>query len=758
MSTTLNSKVQAWDSLVDLAHQIVHGGPDASVMTEGGAVRSFAKLIAEKDAESETRMNSNDGTEAAALVVRESRATTQRNNIQSAADLVLAGAGYAPPVLYAAGISLTLKTQTVEYAGNAYAPKLSDLPFITTGTFETAKFRLIQGVAAVDLAASGGSALVGHLPSGLGALPVPIKTLLDQFVSPEHFGAVGNGVANDGPAVLAALKEACLTGRQFVGRGGRTYLIDGTVMAIPHDHTMPPVVIDWCGAQVTLKGTGFKFGSGTAYLNTTLAANVVLGDAKITLASTTGIVQGDLIGITNPAFMHGVITSLHYYLVSEVDGLDVYIEGNACGDINPQQIVDSGTTGSIVVEAYHLNKQITTKNGHFTVIDLNGKNTALHVSGHYRVVTDNCTFSGHTRNHLSHHYNGHTLTTRMYFRDFGYLSKDLGYASNGTMPDSLGFGYGIALARNYSSVVRDVVGAHGWHVSDSARGQMHVLYENVVSHRNGYGLVSHGGVWNMTIRGCEFRGRHGAQVGGVNHLTIIGNKFRTRTHCVSYGQHVTVQITDNDMLMDNPAYTNSALFIAGGVVAVSAGGLSAGDLPIVVVSRNLIVGKANMQIGRKSGDAPGTVHVESNVFKQCEVLIYTATRIFVRNNSINEYSRYPLSIGVVAASVELLISGNSITGPAFSGLIDYAILITAVGTVTCQPSVLNNVNKAVNFLALAGVLRMKAVIGNMHFGTGFLVDGAPDRTVATLANNFYTSGKVYQSVVTQDLNNVLLGQ
>lgn len=82
--------------------------------------------------------------------------------IDAAAEAVLSGLGYAPPVTYAAGISLTLTTQTVEYNGEVYAPKLSALPFTTGGTFDPAKFRVIQGVLAADLAATGGSVLVGY--------------------------------------------------------------------------------------------------------------------------------------------------------------------------------------------------------------------------------------------------------------------------------------------------------------------------------------------------------------------------------------------------------------------------------------------------------------------------------------------------------------------------------------------------------------------------------------------------------------------
>lgn len=83
--------------------------------------------------------------------------------IDAAADLVLGGLGYAPPVAYASGISLTLSTQTIEYGGEVYAPKVSALPFTTSAwATDSTKLRLIQGVESATLSSSSGASIVGY--------------------------------------------------------------------------------------------------------------------------------------------------------------------------------------------------------------------------------------------------------------------------------------------------------------------------------------------------------------------------------------------------------------------------------------------------------------------------------------------------------------------------------------------------------------------------------------------------------------------
>lgn len=105
------------------------------------------------------------------------------SNIGLAADAVMAGLGYSPPVAYVAGLNMTLRSQTVEYAGNTYAPKTGDLPFVTTGNFEAAKFRLIQGIVFSDLIAPFGSALMGFIQVGVGVVSGTVQDKLREKVS-----------------------------------------------------------------------------------------------------------------------------------------------------------------------------------------------------------------------------------------------------------------------------------------------------------------------------------------------------------------------------------------------------------------------------------------------------------------------------------------------------------------------------------------------------------------------------------------------
>lgn len=195
-------------------------------------------------------------------------AAQQRVEIRGQADAVLSSIGYLPPQPYAAGLSMTVPNQTVSYfdgvSTSTYAPILDFLPFTTSGSFETAKFRLIQGVSGADLAADRGSLLVGFLQSGSGVIKRRTEEKLREILSVDDFGAVGNGVVDDTIAIRNAVDYAITTVRDLHFVAGKTYRITGEIN-FPKKHAniiREFITFDGHGCRIVLDGsnfTGFGF-------------------------------------------------------------------------------------------------------------------------------------------------------------------------------------------------------------------------------------------------------------------------------------------------------------------------------------------------------------------------------------------------------------------------------------------------------------------------------------------------------------------
>jgi len=84
----------------------------------------------------------------------------------------------------------------------------------------------IGGFATLSqLAASGGSDLIGYLPAGTGAVATTVQAKLRESVSVKDFGAVGDGVTNEFNAMLAAWNYAYPIGANLYFPSG-TYLIN----------------------------------------------------------------------------------------------------------------------------------------------------------------------------------------------------------------------------------------------------------------------------------------------------------------------------------------------------------------------------------------------------------------------------------------------------------------------------------------------------------------------------------------------------
>lgn len=173
----------------------------------------------------------------------------------------IAQVGYQAPVAYAAGIALTSTSQTVDYNGDIYAPIVSALPFTTSGTFETAKFRLI---------------VPGQfLQSGTGAVA---RTMQDKArevaVSVKDFGAVGDGVTNDTDAFYKASSAIAAAGGGRLTIPSGTYIVGKQTFAganglgyayraadiIRIENCVRPVIIESHGAVIKI-ADGLRFGS-----------------------------------------------------------------------------------------------------------------------------------------------------------------------------------------------------------------------------------------------------------------------------------------------------------------------------------------------------------------------------------------------------------------------------------------------------------------------------------------------------------------
>ena len=86
-----------------------------------------------------------------------------------------------------------------------------------------------SGVALVDalradLVAPGGSALVGYLPAGSGAVATTVQAKLREIISFTGFGAIGNGSTDDSIAITAAIAYLVSIGGGIVDGGGLEYL------------------------------------------------------------------------------------------------------------------------------------------------------------------------------------------------------------------------------------------------------------------------------------------------------------------------------------------------------------------------------------------------------------------------------------------------------------------------------------------------------------------------------------------------------
>ena len=320
----------------------------------------------------------------------------------------------------------------------------------------------------------------------------------------------------------------------------------------------------------------------------------------------------------------------------------------------------------------------------------------------------------------------------------------------------LSYGYGIIHARNYSSIVRDIIAGHGWHATDVSRGQMHIVYDNVVSSRNGYGCSTHEGCWHATWRNCSFRGKHGILAGRCAFPTIENCKFiDTRTHGISYGQlNVEVVIRGNTFDIQNAAYvTTSAVYRDAAAGEPGAGSKSVGYGRLFVMEGNSFYGHHLIQAGFATAtNKAGSLIVRNNFLRKSQFSdVRSLTTTIIEGNVFDVVSdQFGIVIRQVDTDTSLAIKGNIETGGFTTAGPSFIYLD---GTGSPNRSLIKSNETTETLLRMNYAVTLDEVSNNSARGRILL--GSNTQTVKNKINNL--QGVVdYQTTVTTSANNTVM--
>lgn len=213
------------------------------------------------------------------------------------------------------------------------------------------------------LAAPDGSSLIGFQQSGVGATAYTLEERLRDVMSARDFGASGDGINDDKPALQAAIDEAFSRGGGIVSCPAGTYALGGTLVV------KAGVDLDLTGSTVKCKASA----------NITHLFEVAGSRARIR----NGKFSGAGMPLPTGAFASGVYPGVAIYIAGSTVGVridDCLFEGFPSGPILTES---SGATYDLIVSRCRfLNNQTYTAaetNGliHFHRVD-NGRQIDCH--------------------------------------------------------------------------------------------------------------------------------------------------------------------------------------------------------------------------------------------------------------------------------------------------------------------------------------------------------------------------------------------
>lgn len=550
------------------------------------------------------------------------------------------------------------------------------------------------------------------------------KLQFAEALTPDFWGAKGDGITDDTESLKNALKFSILSGTKLNSKKDKTYLITQNII-LDTVNSKAGTIIDFNDSVIKSQGANIqiKHDNGTPYLITSLTTDAKKGDTFFNLASVTGVQKGDLLEVESPALTSGGVNVLQYYIVNDLDANKVYVDAYVVNDITGQQIIDDGKSGDIVVRLRKMGQDLTIRN--LTIIgDRNKPQTTFLVAHQNNLLIENVHIIDATREGLYVQYCGLSKVRNYSARGYGYVKYDQFYNSVPSSPDGLSFGYGLIHARCAISFVDDSEGFYGWHAFDAARGVTFITYSNCRGFKNGFTYSTHEGAWDVRYLNCNSDGGPGITTRCV-FLTVKGGNLKSnKGHCIG-GIGVFESLIE-DVILDNvygDVNKGTAIY-APAFPIFGAGAKSAGRFQTAIIRKNTLINQSQASVVRSE-----IVVADNNVVKNSEgyraMLGLGATKtIIAKNNLFFDTQQNAIQL-YIYNDLKAILEGNMVSGTMEPGLSAFFGIFNAVNANTTDIQILGNKGNGTslvrNYTANCNA-RFTRIIGNENYERLFLSD------------------------------------